>query len=77
MWGPYSAPLGDLLQEGDTCIELELTGGLRNLLGPHHLQEGESYAVGPGCFFNEPNIWGHAAWDERYCFVNFGVDLKD
>jgi hypothetical protein len=54
---------------------LELTSGLRNLLGPHHLEEGESYGVGPGSFFKEPNIWGHAPWNDDYCFVAFGLKV--
>ncbi|NOY80193.1 MAG: hypothetical protein GXP31_04220 [Kiritimatiellaeota bacterium] len=72
-WHPFHADLRGLLKPGENIIELELTGGLRNLLGPHHLKEGESYAVGPACFFKEPNIWGAAPWDERYCFLRFGL----
>ncbi len=72
-WRPYEANLEGLLVPGQNTIELELTGNLRNLLGPHHLQEGESYAVRPGSFFKEPNIWGNQAWTDDYCFVNFGV----
>ena len=75
LWGPYRFSLDGLLREGENCLEFELTGGLRNLLGPHHLQEGESYAVGPGSFFKEPNIWGSPPWDDRYCFVQFGLRL--
>ncbi len=73
LWRPFRAELDGFLVPGENEIELELTGGLRNLLGPHHLKEGESYAVGPGSFFKEPNIWGAAPWDDRYCFVRFGV----
>lgn len=72
-WRPYEADLEGLLRPGENTFELTLTSGLRNLLGPHHLQEGESYGVGPSSFFKEPNIWGHLPWNEDYCFVEFGV----
>jgi hypothetical protein len=74
-WPPYETRLEGVLAEGENRIEIELTGGLRNLLGPHHLEEGESYAVGPGSFFKEPNIWGNRPWNDDYCFVEFGVWL--
>ena len=72
-WRPFEADLDGCLQTGDNVLELELCSGLRNLLGPHHLEEGESYAVGPPCFFKEPNIWGNRPWNDGYCFVAFGV----
>jgi hypothetical protein len=72
-WRPYEADLDGFLQEGDNVLELELTGGLRNLLGPHHLEEGESYVVAPPSFFKEPNVWGCQPWNDGYCFVEFGV----
>ncbi|NLC59436.1 MAG: hypothetical protein GX774_21570 [Armatimonadetes bacterium] len=74
-WRPYEADLDGFLKEGENLFELELTSGLRNLLGPHHLEEGESYGVGPGSFFKEPNIWGHAPWNDDYCFVAFGLKV--
>jgi hypothetical protein len=74
LWRPYSCAVPDgLLKEGDNEIALTLTGGLRNLLGPHHLEEGESYAVGPATFFKEPNIWGSGRWNDAYCFMPFGL----
>jgi hypothetical protein len=42
-------------------------------MGPHHLEEGESYAVGPATFFKEPNIWGNGRWNDAYCFMPFGL----
>ena len=74
-WRPYRADLGDALVPGENVLEIELTGGLRNLLGPHHLQDGESYAVAPPSFYKEPSVFGCAAWDDDYCFVEFGVCL--
>lgn len=72
-WRPYEADLEGFLRAGENTFELELTSSLRNLLGPHHLQEGESYAVGPASFFKEPNLWGHLPWNDDYCFVEFGI----
>lgn len=74
-WRPFEAELDGFLREGENVLELELTSGLRNLLGPHHLEEGESYAVGPSCFFKEPNVWGTQPWNDDYCFVEFGVRI--
>jgi hypothetical protein len=73
LWPPWQADLSGHLREGDNTLELELTGGLRNLLGPHHLEEGETYAASPGCFFKEPNVWGCSPWNDDYCLVEFGV----
>jgi hypothetical protein len=73
-WRPFSCPIPDgVLQAGENELTLTLTGGLRNLMGPHHLEEGESYAVGPATFFKEPNIWGSGRWNDAYCFMPFGL----
>ncbi len=74
-WGPYEASLEGLLQPGENIVEIELIGNLRNLLGPHHLEQGESYAVAPPSFFKEANVWGHQPWNDDYCFVDFGVEI--
>lgn len=68
-------PLADFGVSGKTKIELTLVNNLRNLLGPHHLKEGESYVVGPGAFFKEKCIWAPnpKEWDDNYCFVEMGI----
>ncbi len=61
---------------GRKKIKLTLINNLRNMLGPHHLAEGESYWVSPAEFFKEPCVWngGNAVdWDKRYCFVETGI----
>ncbi|MBS7298815.1 MAG: hypothetical protein KIG65_07005 [Eubacteriales bacterium] len=61
---------------GKTKIRLTLINNLRNLLGPHHLKEGEAYMVGPGDFFQEECVWNRnfrKEWDDDYCFVNTGI----
>ena len=62
-------------EHGRQKIKLILINNLRNLLGPHHLKEGESYSVGPFSFYKESCIWNSEAekqWDDDYCFVEFG-----
>ena len=68
-------PLKSFGQKGLTKVRYTLINNLRNLLGPHHLSQGESHGVCPRHFFKEPCIWNNAAeqnWDENYCFVKFG-----
>ena len=77
VWRPYEADLSAYLQPGENTIALTLAGSLRNLLGPHHLEEGESYFVAPPTFFKEPSIWdgwANAPWNDGYCFVEFGIE---
>ncbi len=63
---------------GKKKIRLTLINNLRNLLGPHHLKEGESYSVHPGLFFKEACIWkkgtwDDGGWDDNYCFTKMGI----
>ncbi len=78
-WQPYEADLSGLLHAGENELEIELVGNLRNLLGPHHLGEGEVYWVGPGSFFEYSDIWvggKHPDWNDGYTFVTGGLYLK-
>ena len=77
LWMPYALDLSPYIKDGNNDIEITLISSLRNLLGPHHLAEGECYAVTPASFFKENTIWGHRdkeAWNDNYCFVNFGIE---
>ena len=80
IWKPFCVCLDGLLQPGVNRLEIELTNSLRNLLGPHHLAEGESYAVGPSAFYKEPGVyaknWNGAMtkWNDDYCLVELGID---
>ena len=60
---------------GENEIEITLINNLRNMLGPHHLEEGESYTVRPASFFKEICLWTKTPneWNNGYCFVEFGV----
>lgn len=61
---------------GEHKIRLTLINNLRNLLGPHHHDEGECYCVAPGSFYKEKCVWsgwGDGIWNEDYCFVQTGL----
>ncbi len=79
IWKPFVASLDGIIRAGDNEIEIELTNSLRNMLGPHHLGEGECYVVCPSSFFKEDGVfsqsWGEPlVWNDNYCFVQFGMD---
>lgn len=68
-----------LLKPGRNIIEVELTTSLRNMLGPHHLQEGESYGVHTMSFTKGTGVAGRQTppYDAGYCFVRQGIkDLE-
>ena len=71
-----SIPLKQFGIEGITTVKYTLINNLRNLLGPHHLKEGESYWICPSHFYKEPCVWSsnpEADWNEDYCFVEMGL----
>jgi len=78
IWKPFGIVLDGYLQPGVNRIEVELTNSLRNMLGPHHLEEGESYGVCPSSFYKEAGVffggWGSGRWNDDYCMVEFGLD---
>lgn len=73
----HEIDLAPWLREGENEIELALYNTLRNLLGPHHHAEAESYAVGPKNFTFEGMWDGETCpeYRERYSFMRFGIDL--
>ncbi len=56
MWSPYEVDISDFLVKGENEIELTLLGNLRNMQGPFHLKEGETYYASPFSFVREYNI---------------------
>lgn len=71
-------PISDIAENGRNEIELTLINNLRNLLGPHHLEEGECLSVGPGTFFKERCVWNYTwnqetGWNDGYCLVETGL----
>ncbi len=76
LWAPYTVDISEFLKVGENEIEIEILNNLRNLLGPHHMGEGESYSVGPNSFYKHPCIWngyGKPAFRETYCLVSTGI----
>ncbi len=76
MWQPYSLDISNLLREGENEIEITVTGNLRNLLGPFHLEQGECHGVCPRHFFHSSRLWNwgdNADWNDGYCFVEYGL----
>ncbi len=73
--------LKGMADTGTHEIKITLINNLRNLLGPHHLELGEFYSVGPSAFFREVCVWlptprensSSWAWNDDYCFVEMGI----
>ncbi len=82
MWGHLSCDLSKVLNIGKNMVELTLVNNLRNMLGPHHLPEGENWYVGPVHFYKRDNVWtktkwpktNNDPWNEDYCFTEFGIE---
>ncbi len=72
---PLALPIQKFCRTGDNILELQFTASLRNLLGPHHLAEGESYAVGMFSFNRHTNVIGVVAepFHEGYCCIGNGI----
>lgn len=61
---------------GKTEVKVTAINNLRNMMGPHHLKEGESYNVTPSSFFKEQCIWNlnpDDDWDGDYCFTEMSL----
>lgn len=73
-WHPFELNLAGFLKPGENTIEIELINSLRNLLGPHHLEEGESGQVTPISFLKEEDILGRTpySYNHEYNFVQLG-----
>ncbi len=76
LWGEC-LDISSCLMPGTNRIELTLINNLRNMLGPHHLQIGESYNVVPRLFFKEDCVWGgwgrdNTMFHDDYCLTTLG-----
>lgn len=72
IWDGDVLELGPWTQDGENTVRLTLVNNLHNLLGPHHLEEGECDHVGPSAFFKEACVWREAEsqdWNDGYTFV--------
>ncbi len=63
-------------------LTLTVFGSNRNLMGPHHHANGESYLIGPASYegrwdeltgFMVPELYGKAIWTDDYGVIPFGV----
>ena len=72
MWADYYADISKFVDAGDNKITFEIVTGNRNMLGPHHHPEGESYAVHPKSFGPNGN-YSPDNWRTRYTFVKTGL----
>lgn len=87
LWASYSVDISDFIIEGKNQIRLQLFASNRNLFGPHHHIDGESYKVGPSSFTGEwswvertseadaTEIFDRSKnyWTDSYYFVSFGI----
>ena len=75
-----SIPAG-VLKAGANTVRAKLVTSLRNMLGPHHLAEGDSHGVCPYHFYKTPGgvFTPHdaAPWNDGYCFVKQGMTLPN
>lgn len=74
IWNNCELDISEYLATGKNTIELTCVNNLRNLLGPHHLDEGESYTVRPSSFFEGDTLWNRGGgkvfgWSDGYCFI--------
>ena len=78
LWAPFVCDISHALQKGTNTIELTLVNNLRNMLGPHHLEEGESWTVCPKHFYKRGCVWTDMqpleGWNDDYCFAEFGIE---
>lgn len=78
IFSPFRLDITELVTNGENEIVIQMLSGNRNLLGPHHKPEGESYTVGPDTFSDkrgwtdDPDL---PTWTDNYNFVLFGADL--
>lgn len=67
------------IAEGVHKIELTIINNLRNLLGPHHLEGGESLSVNPAAFYDEDSVFSKRSnpvikkFNPNYCFVEMKI----
>jgi hypothetical protein len=75
--GQFAVSVENMLVEGENVLEIEMSVSLRNMLGPHHLEEGEAYMVLTTSWQKESDgiLNENLPYNAGYCFVEFG--LKD
>lgn len=77
IWNGEEFDLRPYLREGENVIRLQLVNNLHNLLGPHHLNVGESRGVSVSSFYKEKCVCcpkGNPEWNDGYSFVKTGLE---
>lgn len=78
IWSPFKADISKMLRKGKNTIEFTIYNNLRNMMGPHHLEEGECLATWPGTFFKQPCMWlcgeDPFPWNDGYCLAEITID---
>ena len=76
-WEPYSIECAGKCRAGLNSLEIECVTSLRNMLGPHHLEQGEAISVHTMSFNKAENAVGKKAlpYDPGYCAVSLGVEM--
>lgn len=77
LWTPLKCDISKYLHTGKNKLTFTLYNTLRNMLGPHHLEVGESLLVFPAQFYKENCVWTKKTlcdWNDGYCIVNMSVD---
>ncbi len=68
-WSPYTLEVGTFLKEGKNEIEVIVTGSLKNLMGPHHMDPNRGF-VTPWSFFYAPE---HQPSGSEYDQLDYGL----
>lgn len=72
MWADYNVDISKFVNTGENKITFEIVTGNRNIFGPHHHPDGESYVVHPKSFGPNGN-YSLDSWRDRYTFVKTGL----
>ena len=86
LWAPWEIDITSFVKDGENSIALVIYASNRNMLGPHHHINGESYSVGPQSFEGvfswcerpteavaiDRSLTNKNYWNDNYCFVRFG-----
>lgn len=71
--GTNAVSAAGLLKPGKNTLSVELTLSLRNMLGPFHLPEGESYWIGTRSFTREDVLGAEKPYDPNYSVICFAI----
>jgi hypothetical protein len=68
-WPPYTLEIGSLMKDGENSVEVIVTGSLKNLMGPHHMDPNRGF-VTPWSFFYAPE---HQPPGTEYDQLDYGL----